>query len=505
MNCFPLLYEDELFYSIMARYRRMCGIISGKALIKDLFGEPVTLSSAYFPTHLEKLIMNLPYSSKIDEEILLGNHTLYPYFTSLLSEEKTEDIYDSVKEGDGQGVILKIGMADNDIAMNKYLRFCPKCYKEDINILGESYWRRIHQIPGVLYCTKHRCPILNSTVMAVNSRMEQECADDDTCLIREEPIDIDDRLKKLNLELGGQVEYLLDNISKRKNLNFIIDFYIDRLRELKLTSASGNIYMKELEREFIDFFTMDYLEMMQVNFDIEKSNNWLRIFVRRNNKNRNPIKHLMFLQFLGIKVEDLFECKTVIGRTKTKTESSKKSYLDRDEMRDKWIKIIEENPDASRAELRDIAKGIRTWLYRNDRNWYEKSMPAPREKKGQENFVDWEVRDAECLKMSKKAVKEIMEHEGKPKRVSKSSIRRHLGLNFWFNNEKLVRTHEYIYRVEEDITSYRIRKIKWAIKDMTYKDETITPYKVQLYCGFGGSNKEVRELIEKELENNTKD
>lgn len=36
---------------------------------------------------------------------------------------------------------------------------------------------------------------------------------------------------------------------------------------------------------------------------------------------------------------------------------------------------------------------------------------------------------------------------------------------------------------------------------MLEKGEKITPYKVQLYVGFGGNNKEVRELIENELLN----
>jgi len=36
---------------------------------------------------------------------------------------------------------------------------------------------------------------------------------------------------------------------------------------------------------------------------------------------------------------------------------------------------------------------------------------------------------------------------------------------------------------------------------MLEKGEKITPYKVQLYAGFGGNNKEVRPLIENELIN----
>ena len=43
----------------------------------------------------------------------------------------------------------------------------------------------------------------------------------------------------------------------RKRLDFIIDFYIDRLRERKLASSSGQIRMKELQREFVAFIHMN--------------------------------------------------------------------------------------------------------------------------------------------------------------------------------------------------------------------------------------------------------
>ena len=87
--------------------------------------------------------------------------------------------------------------------------------------------------------------------------------------------------------------------------------------------------------------------------------------------------------------------------------------------------------------------------------------------------------------MAKKAVEEILAYEGKPVRVCKATIRRHLGLNTWFNNSKLIKTNEYINRVKEDTTSYRIRKIRWAIDEMLEKGEKITPYKVMLVYKYG--------------------
>lgn len=46
----------------------------------------------------------------------------------------------------------------------------------------------------------------------------------------------------------------------------------------------------------------------------------------------------------------------------------------------------------------------------------------------------------------------------------------------------------------------RIRKIKWAIGQLERMGVNVTVYKVQLYAGFGGNNKEVAELISALLE-----
>lgn len=37
--------------------------------------------------------------------------------------------------------------------------FCAECVHEDQGFHGESYWRREHQIPGVLWCSKHLTPL----------------------------------------------------------------------------------------------------------------------------------------------------------------------------------------------------------------------------------------------------------------------------------------------------------------------------------------------------------
>lgn len=37
--------------------------------------------------------------------------------------------------------------------------FCRECAHEDMNFHGQNYWRRDHQIPGLLWCPKHLTPL----------------------------------------------------------------------------------------------------------------------------------------------------------------------------------------------------------------------------------------------------------------------------------------------------------------------------------------------------------
>src|SRR5690625_1788522 len=114
---------------------------------------------------------------------------------------------------------------------------------------------------------------------------------------------------------------------KRNELPFIISFYIDRLREMGLASKNGFLYMNDVEKGFIDYYSNDYLEMMQSEVDTELKNNWLRLFVRNNKGNRSPLRHLLYLQYLDISPKELFNTKEVVGRisnTKVHTRSEER-------------------------------------------------------------------------------------------------------------------------------------------------------------------------------------
>ena len=155
INFLPILYEDEILYSVIARYQRMCGMVSKLALMKDLFGNRSVSRSIFLPKNINALVNNLPPMSKITTEEIIMNHTMFPFYTAFFSEEKAKFVAKIMAEDQDVAAENYIGITGNRVKIGHYLRYCPVCFKEDLATFGESCWRRKHQIVGALYCMKH--------------------------------------------------------------------------------------------------------------------------------------------------------------------------------------------------------------------------------------------------------------------------------------------------------------------------------------------------------------
>ncbi|MBW9234679.1 TniQ family protein, partial [Leptospira santarosai] len=106
---------------------------------------------------------------------------MFPFYTAFMSEEKSNAIYISMAEGCGRGIETIIGFGGSKVNPSNYLRYCPICFQEDIKNLGESYWRRIHQVVGAMYCRKHMVLLKDSTVLSTGNGLGYICADEEVC------------------------------------------------------------------------------------------------------------------------------------------------------------------------------------------------------------------------------------------------------------------------------------------------------------------------------------
>ncbi len=54
----------------------------------------------------------------------------------------------------GRWPFTTLGSSSNNVA-----RYCELCTADDIELHGFSYWRRGHQLPGMMWCLRHKIPL----------------------------------------------------------------------------------------------------------------------------------------------------------------------------------------------------------------------------------------------------------------------------------------------------------------------------------------------------------
>lgn len=141
-------YPDELLSSAIVRCSRHY-LIPVAALGAHLFGRrkwkfrflsvpPLPAMSSLF---------------RVPEDDLLWDHTVFPYATAYTDSRVYQTALDNALTGATES---KIGtLLQNATAASRFRRYCADCAREELRALGETYWHRAHNLPGVWVCLRH--------------------------------------------------------------------------------------------------------------------------------------------------------------------------------------------------------------------------------------------------------------------------------------------------------------------------------------------------------------
>ena len=87
----------------------------------------------------------------VDVSIFVRQHTILPFWRGISA------LKPHLLHGNEQKRSL---LRSTEMQLSrKGAYFCADCVNEDQNFHGQSYWRREHQIPGMLWCLKHATPL----------------------------------------------------------------------------------------------------------------------------------------------------------------------------------------------------------------------------------------------------------------------------------------------------------------------------------------------------------
>lgn len=303
ISFFPMPYSDELLYSIIARYHVRSGNTSPKITLRELFNSATVSAVLDLPCCIDELVANMPSFIHLSAEELIMKHTLFPYYAAFLPKGRVKEVLTSMKSNFGGDIHTRIGIMASTIQPPKYIRFCPECNKEDKTQFGEYYWHRQHQAPGMLVCSKHFVPLLDSliNVHGINKHAFIP-ADEKNCSLKQMQKENNERLNTL----AQDIRWIFENYEHVKETKDFREKYLDTLKDHGLATSTERIYQVELLKSFTDYYSNKLLELLQLDVDPDNQDNWVSCIVRKHRKAFHPLRHLLMMQFLSGSAEQFY-------------------------------------------------------------------------------------------------------------------------------------------------------------------------------------------------------
>jgi hypothetical protein len=153
-----------------------------------------------------------------------------------------------------------------------------------------------------------------------------------------------------------------------------------------------------------------------------------------------------------------------ISNDKAHRRPPRKTFSEsREACRQKWKKVLKENPNANRNKLIKLAAFEYQWLMKNDAEWMKKHLPEVLKVPRKKEILNWQEIDDELSPKVKRACKEI--YSAIPvKRICITEIIRKIGFKKWIEKRhlRLPKTKKVIDENLESLEDFMLRKLKWA-------------------------------------------
>lgn len=482
-------YEDELLYSCLARNRLRSGTISHKAYIKDIFGAGGFSACVDLQPGIGRLISNLPVGSTVTKEQIIFQNTMYLFHTAFRNAVQSQAIYNEMAIDNGRDIHNSIGLMSSSIRPNSHFMFCPLCAREDIERCGEFYFRRIHQISGIMVCGKHGIWLNQSQVLLYPSNSYVfEAASPINCDLRT-IIKVDDsKILKRYRSLTNCIESLLNEKYPNRELDWFYRCYRNAIRLRGYTSIKGRVDQRQIQSDFLNFYGEPFLLSVQSPFEAES--NWLRLFFQHHRRYFHPLRHILVICFLGLSLEEVFyneqSEEVVYHPNKPKRKIMKKTMTEEyksramKERHEEWMRMKTENPQLGMNDLRKLSPKTYAWLYLYDRQFLFEHAPQKIGSKGGQIRVDWGKRDQNTHEKVQGAYEILKNESGRPNRITSSRIQEIIGEKCLQKKylDKMPATRKYVESIVETPEQFGERRIQWAINEMQKDGEPLLWWRV---------------------------
>lgn len=297
---FPEIYEDELLYSVAARYHRHVGNINSAHTLHELFGRRTHRISIPLPVGLNSLAARIAPERCLDAQTLANKTTHFNYYISYRGETDVEaGLVEMGRSGGSPQFVL--GTAIFTIRPPQALQFCNECTETMLKERGELWWRRAHQLPGVIVCPTHGTILRRSaTTIADAKKRRLEGATQQNCNGSASPIVVcsDRSILDLLWRFSKKSAALLDPPSTLMSQSLRAQTYRDELMKIGISRNTWHTYVPRLAKIIKHEFG-PALELTNEDLQGEALKRGLHALLRKKDAGRHPFLHILMEQFLS--------------------------------------------------------------------------------------------------------------------------------------------------------------------------------------------------------------
>ena len=460
---FPEIYEDELVYSVLARYHLHSGYLYYKDVEQDLFRSKQGRVDKEFVKQLKHEIVE-QLTKHITMEEFLEKHTMYPYYGRFIDGNRRNMAFEALMsmEGDFSKLFCVPQLRKGE---KRYMRYCPLCVLSDREKYGETYWHRIHQMRNVNLCAIHGCCLIDSAV-SFDSRESVNLVSAEEAIPLDEDVSEYVTYHEIPLELElvrYMVKVFLQPIDRSSTAS-VKNFLHSKMAGTPYLSSRGeHKYFHKLWGDMRTFYS-GLAEMENV---MDKH------IQRMLDGNRFVFSEIcMTAMFLQISEEELTVMEMPVKTPEQLFDEKVMELVDGG----MGIKAVAREMGVSSSMVR-MAIGLAKSKGKRERTYNIRNS----------NAIDWDNLDKKMFPMVKSAICDLHGNgEKRPVKVSFYAVSKKLNIP----SHRLVKMEQCKKEIEQNIESveqYRARKVIWAVNVLQSEDKPLICWRI---CGIAKLEKE---------------
>ena len=305
---FPEPYEDELLFSVLARFAERMAYPALYTPLVELFGVRHGIPAVELPNKLDQLVSALPPGSIHTTQSFIEENTLLPLYAPFLPTRGYELIIANMKGGDIRTTQLRSGISAGRVKPPEFFRTCSVCDEQSIAANGETYWRRLHQVQGVELCPIHGVFLENTSIRfrGAGRRDALISAQAARRAAIGRKVDFQSAENELLLRIANSVQWLLGKNILRPGVYEINRGYRRLLARQGFISSKGWIRLDKLREKLAAYCSADLLKRFGCDLYDGGDGGWLGRLIREKEQATAPLRHLLVMSILGISVQEFF-------------------------------------------------------------------------------------------------------------------------------------------------------------------------------------------------------